>query len=161
MKRLIVRLLAAIGLVPARRYHEVARRVGAISRDRDDWKKRATKLARRGRTLEQQARDLERQLKKQLRTQGRPLTDLSLEGRAPTETSTAAEERGAAAPQHGELLAMQARLAETERALAIAREHLNAIEVMLEILEGAANVLDARTRTSPEHEFGKTGAAVR
>ena len=42
---------------------------------------------------------------------------------------------------------LQKRLSESERALAIAREQLMAIEVKLDILEGAANVLDARTRT--------------
>jgi DNA repair exonuclease SbcCD ATPase subunit len=42
---------------------------------------------------------------------------------------------------------LQQRLAESERALIIAREQLMAIEVKLDILEGAANVLDARTRT--------------
>ena len=120
MRRVVVKALAAIGLVPARRYHEVSRRANELIRDRDDWKKRATKLARRERTLEQQTRDLERQVKK-VQRQGRLIAD-------------------------GDLTLMQTRLAETERALALARDQLNAIEVKLEILEGAANVLDARTR---------------
>ena len=115
-------MLAAIGLVPARRHHEASRRVGEITRDRDDWKKRATKLARRERTLEHHASDLERQVKKLQRQAGQSTSETD------------------------GLTAMQARLAETERALTLAREHLNAIEVKLEILEGAANVLDARTR---------------
>ena len=38
------------------------------------------------------------------------------------------------------------RLAEAEQALAVAREHLMMVDVKLDILEGAANVLDARTR---------------
>lgn len=42
--------------------------------------------------------------------------------------------------------ALQLRLTTTERELAIARESLMAVEVKLDILEGAANVLDARTR---------------
>ena len=46
-----------------------------------------------------------------------------------------------------DLQLLQQRLAESERALTIAREQLMAIEVKLDILEGAANVLDARTRT--------------
>jgi chromosome segregation ATPase len=45
-----------------------------------------------------------------------------------------------------DLEALQLRLATTERELAIARESLMAVEVKLDILEGAANVLDARTR---------------
>jgi len=46
-----------------------------------------------------------------------------------------------------DLQVLQQRLAESERALTVAREQLMAIEVKLDILEGAANVLDARTRT--------------
>lgn len=131
MKRVIARALAAIGLVPARRYYEASRRATELTRARDDWKKRATKLARRERTLEQQTRDLERQLKKQARQ------------RTP---SPAPEPRVTTDVPSGDLMALQARLADTERALTLAREQLNAIEVKLEILEGAANVLDARTR---------------
>jgi chromosome segregation ATPase len=134
VKRVIARALAAIGLVPARRYQEASRRANELARDRDDWKKRATKLARHQRTLEQQTHDLERQLKK-VQGRARPIAD-------------------------SDLAVMQTRLAETERALTLAREHLNAIEVKLEILEGAANVLDARTRVAPQRQPDKTGAAV-
>ena len=45
-----------------------------------------------------------------------------------------------------ELALLQERLAESERELSVAREQLMAIEVKLDILEGAANVLDGRTR---------------
>lgn len=134
MKRVAAKALAALGLVAARRYDELSSRFRDIMRDRDDWKKRALKASRRERTLVQHAHELERQLKK-LQRQARPMGD-------------------------GGLPAMQTRLAETERALALAREHLNAIEVKLEILEGAANVLDARTRVAPQHRPDKTGAAV-
>lgn len=134
MKRVAAKALAALGLVAARRYDELSSRFRDIMRDRDDWKKRALKASRRERTLVQHAHELERQLKK-LQRQARPMGD-------------------------GGLSAMQTRLAETERALALAREHLNAIEVKLEILEGAANVLDARTRVAPQHRPDKTGAAV-
>ncbi len=137
MKRVIVKALAAMGLVPARQHDEMSRRFRDVARDRDDWKKRATKLARRERTLEQQAHDLQRQLKK-FQRQGRPIAEVP----------------------EGELSAMQLRLAQTERALAVAREHLNAIEVKLDILEGAANVLDARTRVAAQHRLDKTGTAV-
>ena len=133
MKRVIARALAAIGLVPARRYHEVSRRAIELTRARDDWKKRATKLARRERTLEQQTHDLERQLKKQARRQMPPPTPPT-EARMTTDVPS------------GDLMALQARLADTERALTLARDQLNAIVLKLEILEGAANVLDARTR---------------
>jgi chromosome segregation ATPase len=45
-----------------------------------------------------------------------------------------------------DLALLQRRLADSERELVIAREQLMAIEVKLDILEGAANVLDGRTR---------------
>jgi hypothetical protein len=147
VKRVIARALAAIGLVPARRYHEVSRRALELTRARDDWKKRATKLARRERTLEQQTRDLERQLKKQARRQMSPPTP-------PTEARVTTD------VPRGDLTALQARLADTERALTLARDQLNAIEVKLEILEGAANVLDARTRVALQRQPDETGAAV-
>jgi chromosome segregation ATPase len=134
VKNVVVKALAALGLVPARRYDEMSRRLRDLTRDRDDWKKRAVKASRRERTLEEHGRELARQLKK-LQRQARPVAE-------------------------GDLTAMQTRLADTERALTLAREHLNAIEVKLEILEGAANVLDARTRMAPQHRPDKTGAAV-
>ena len=43
--------------------------------------------------------------------------------------------------------ALDARLDEADHDLAVARDHLMAIEVKLDILEGAATVLDGRTRT--------------
>jgi hypothetical protein len=42
----------------------------------------------------------------------------------------------------------------------MAREHLMAIEVKLDILEGAANVLDVRTRTAIGKQPRQTGAPV-
>jgi hypothetical protein len=43
---------------------------------------------------------------------------------------------------------LRVRLVEAEQALGLAREHLMAIDTKLDILEGAANVLDARTRAA-------------
>ena len=43
---------------------------------------------------------------------------------------------------------LQERLEKAERALTVARETLMVIEVKLDVLEGAANVLDVRTRTT-------------
>jgi chromosome segregation ATPase len=43
--------------------------------------------------------------------------------------------------------ALDVRLDGAERDLAVSRDHLMAIEVKLDILEGAATVLDGRTRT--------------
>lgn len=60
----------------------------------------------------------------------------------------------------GEIEKLRERLAAAERELAVAREHLMAVEVKLDILEGAANVLDLRTRTAVRAQPRETGAPV-
>lgn len=55
---------------------------------------------------------------------------------------------------------MSERLAQAERELAAVREYLMAVEVKLDILEGAANVLDVRTRTANREQPRQTGAPV-
>ena len=113
-------MLAAVGLVSARRYAALSRRADELSGELQTVKKRATKaLARAG----------------------------DLEGLVQQQKHLLREERTAAKRERSELKTMQARLEETQRTLALAREYLMAIEVKLDILEGAANVLDARTRT--------------
>ena len=64
------------------------------------------------------------------------------------------EKKLAAAQLREELIAeLQRKLAMTEHDLARARESLMAVEVKLDILEGAANVLDLRTRDGvPERD---------
>ena len=136
MKTIIAKALAVLGLVPAHRYAELSRRVKELGGDLASWKKRAIKGERRERALQAQARDLETRLQKQARWM-----------------SIGVEQ------QRGELSAMQAQLAEVQAALTLTREHLMAIEVKLEILEGAANVLDARTRA--QISGGTAGSAAR
>jgi chromosome segregation ATPase len=58
----------------------------------------------------------------------------------------AIKNRGLEQERTADLALLQQRLADSERELSIAREQLMAIEVKLDILEGAANVLDGRTR---------------
>ena len=134
MKRFVISVLSAVGLVPARRYKEMSQRVATLSRDREDWKKRARKAARRERVAVEQAHALERQLRKQDRR-----------------FAVVADQRSV------ELKALEEQLADAQRALALMREHLMAIEVKMQILEGAANVLDARTRAQIS---GSTAAAA-
>jgi hypothetical protein len=56
---------------------------------------------------------------------------------------------------------LQNRLDVAEQELVAVREHLMAIEVKLDILEGAANVLDGRTRTVLAHRTSASrGASV-
>ena len=59
--------------------------------------------------------------------------------------------------RRGDVQDVLKRLIEAEQELAAARNHLMIVEVKLDILEGAANVLDARTRTTPARQ---PGAAV-
>jgi hypothetical protein len=55
---------------------------------------------------------------------------------------------------------LQEQLAAVERELTVAREQLMVVEVKLDILEGAANALDARTRTAARSHTRETGAVV-
>ena len=139
MKNVIVRLLAAIGLVPARRYVRLS---NELNRELRTWQKRAGKATDRVAALERRIEELQKELQRQVQKmkKARPVGERELPDLAP----------------------MEARLVEAERAAALAREHLMAIEVKLDILEGAANVLDARTRTTPslQPRPDKTGAAV-
>lgn len=54
----------------------------------------------------------------------------------------------------GDVASLLKRLLEAEQELAAARNHLMIVEVKLDILEGAANVLDARTRTTTAQQSG-------
>jgi hypothetical protein len=73
------------------------------------------------------------------------------------EEARAAVERGG---RDNEFTRLERQLADTERELVLAREHLMAVEVKLDILEGAANVLDARLRTAARQQRAESGAAV-
>ena len=72
-----------------------------------------------------------------------------------------AEKRGRLRDERAaELTTLRKHLDESEQELTIAREQLMAIEVKLDILEGAANVLDARTRDILRRAGSDDGAAV-
>jgi DNA repair exonuclease SbcCD ATPase subunit len=125
--------MAVVGLVPARRYAALARRVDDLKEQVRAWKTRADKASERVRQLE-----AERQQQKH-RSDSRAAAERQLET---------------------ELATMEPRLSGTARDRAMGREHLMTIEVKLDILEGAANVLDARTRTTLHRQPNQTGAAV-
>jgi len=55
---------------------------------------------------------------------------------------------------------LRERLVEAEHALIVAREQLMVIDAKLDILEGAANVLDARTRTAISKQRNETVAPI-
>jgi SMC interacting uncharacterized protein involved in chromosome segregation len=127
VKRLLIRLLAAFGLVPAGRYETLRRHAEAltISVQNSKVKGRETKerLARLSLDVETKAhevKDLQRQV--------------------------------------ADLQVLLERLTVAELDLATARELLMAVDVKLDILEGAANVLDTRTRSVVSRQ--RSGASV-
>lgn len=106
---------------------KLAETVDASRGEARDWKAKAA-------DAEKRARDFEREAAKQSERGEKVRADLA--GQLETERARVAE-----------LLALKQRLADAERELAVARDLLMAIDVKLDILEGAANVLDGRTRT--------------
>lgn len=131
MKTAIIKALSVVGLVPAGRYAVASRRADEMSSELQGWKKRTTKAEARATELEKRVAELKQRLD---------------------------EHSQSLADRAREVVKMQKRLAQTEAALDAARKHLMTIEVKLEILEGAANVLDARTRAAIQAR--KTGAPV-
>ena len=122
MRRLIAAILAALGLVSARRYEAMSRSLEGLKAAGAEWKKKAS-----------DARSQQRSLEVELRHQ----SQLVLKLRGSVEKWK---------HYHEDVKMLRDRLADTERELMVARDHLMAIEVKLDILEGAANVLDQRTR---------------
>lgn len=126
MKRLLIRLLAGLGLVPAGRYETLRRLTDDLRIEAHGWKAKAREAkgsARLSFDIKTQAAEIEK-LRRQV----------------------------------ADLQTVHERLAVAERDLAAARELLMAVEVKLDILEGAANVLDARTRSVVSRQ--RSGASV-
>jgi type I site-specific restriction endonuclease len=136
MKRFLTRLLGAFGLVSARRYDMLSRAVAEAKAGSAEWKARTGEALVRVRTLEAGVRR-QTHVAEKLRT--------SLEKQK---------------QRREDIQKLRLRLADAERELVVAREHLMAIEVKLDILEGAANVLDARTRATVVRPRSETGASA-
>jgi predicted RNase H-like nuclease (RuvC/YqgF family) len=134
MKRVISGLLSMVGLVPARRYQVLVDQVEQAKSAAHEWKAKAGQSMARVRELEADIKQQTRQAQK---------SELYL--------SKMRERRE-------EVQSLRTRLAEAERELMVAREHLMAIEVKLDILEGAANVLDVRTRAAISRPHNETSA---
>ena len=138
---MLTRLLAAAGLVRAARYAAAAEQLRKVE----------ARAARAGQAVDEaraeirdwkaKAGEAEKHLKDAERDAARQSTRAD---KIKAELGAQLEiERGRLA----EFQAMRTRLVDAERDIAVARDHLMAVEVKLDILEGAANVLDARTRT--------------
>ena len=159
MRRLLSRLLEACGVVTLRRYQlAITHLHDAESRVRQ-LEKETTKIQARSKAqLEQQVNESRAQLKtlkaelaeaaKALKLKER---DLAKQGHRVEKLRKAIEQ---ANQRRGDVQGMLKRLIEAEQELAAARNHLMVVEVKLDILEGAANVLDARTRATAAQRSG-------
>ena len=134
MKRILSRLSAALGLVSAGRYNALSRVADELKAASHSWKIKASEERARAKSVETQLRR-QREL---------------------------AERNGIVVEKlrrrSDDVDELRTRLKDAERELAVARDHLMAIEVKLDILEGAANVLDKRTRSAAPHDRRGTGA---
>jgi chromosome segregation ATPase len=146
---MVKRLLRRIGLVPLTKYQKV-------SSDLAVWQARAKKFSDETERLKTEVRGRETTLgalNKELRESRRQ----TQEAVARLDKLKLDIQRKAAARQQRDdtIVELQRKLAAAEHDLATARESLMAVEVKLDILEGAANVLDVRTRnrvTLASHE---------
>jgi len=134
MKRFLSGLLVSFGLVSARRYDALFRQVEGLKTGSLEWKRKAGEAIA-------QVRSLEAELRRQ--------TQLAAKLQAWNDQHR---------QRHDDVGKLRARLADAERELMVARDHLMAIEVKLDILEGAANVLDLRTRAAVSRLRSGTGA---
>ncbi len=166
MKRLVREVLGLLGLVTAGRHamvveqlhaaegrsKKIAQQMDQVRGDTRKWKAEAEEAGKRVKEAKaEQQRQAERFEK--IRTE----MESADKERAEKLRRTVAE---ASTARDGQIQELTRRLAATERDLAVAREHLMTIEVKLDILEGAANVLDGRTRSVLTRQGSGVGAPV-
>jgi hypothetical protein len=125
VKKLVVRLLAVFGLAPIGSLSAQTRLVADAKAGALAWKTKAGEAMARVKSLEAEVKR-QTQLIHKLETSNEKLRHRQDEIEK----------------------LLRVRLVEAEQALGLAREHLMAIDTKLDILEGAANVLDARTRAA-------------
>jgi predicted RNase H-like nuclease (RuvC/YqgF family) len=159
VRRQLSRLLEAFGIVTLRRYqiaikqmHDAESRIKQLEREVAKIQVRAnaqleqhvTESRAQTKTLKAETAEIARALKVKSREfvkQSRSIDKLR-------KTVEHANRR------RGDLDGLRQRLIVAEQELAAARNHLMIVEVKLDILEGAANVLDARTRTTAAQQPG-------
>jgi uncharacterized protein YoxC len=150
VKQLLIGLLNLLGLVPARRYHFLTAQL-------HDAESQVKKLSKQVSTLEASSiawKEKANDALKQLKAKADEVDRHAARVEKIKQEVEKANQRGA------EIEAMHARVVEAQRELVAAREQLMAVEVKLDILEGAANVLDMRTRSTIVRQRGETGAPV-
>lgn len=137
MKKIVLRLLAALGLAPARSVQLQARLAAEAKAGSAAWKTKAGEALSR-----------EKGLEAEVKRQSQLIRKLTATNDKLRQQQDDVEER------------LKVRLTEAEQALTVAREYLMAIDTKLDILEGAANVLDKRMRTVAPKEHSGIGAPV-
>jgi chromosome segregation ATPase len=154
VKAFIRRLLNMLGLVTAGRHAIVVRQL----REAEASAKRSSKLLQE---VREESRGwklkADEALKQVKAAQAELARQTSRVEKLTAELSRAGEK---AAARQSDLETLQKRVVDAERDLGVAREHLMAIEVKLDILEGAANILDERTRIVVAQQAGEPGVAV-
>ena len=142
-------LLRTLGIAPAARVDELAERLRKAQARADSLTKKLEDVQAESRARLDEAlkrlRDAEERLRQ---SDERAIRDAQRveKLKADAEHQATREKKKAI-----DVPALEHRLDDAERDLLVARDHLMAIEVKLDILEGAANVLDARTRKLLTH----------
>jgi chromosome segregation ATPase len=133
---LLKRVLALFGLAPARLAASQAQLIEKLREGSLAWKTKADDARARLKTADAEIKRKSREIQKLSATAEKLRQRLS------------------------EIDRLRARVVEAERMLLVAREQLMAIDVKLDILEGAANVLDTRTRVAVSKQHSGVGAPV-
>jgi chromosome segregation ATPase len=134
-------LLNALGLVPSARLAAASERLRNLESRVETLSQKLAEARAEARTWQVKAEEA-RKHAKGIAAEAAREQQRAEEVRAEIEKQSAREKKRAI-----DVPALERRLDEAERDLAVARDHLMAIEVKLDILEGAATVLDRRTRT--------------
>jgi predicted nucleic acid-binding Zn-ribbon protein len=144
MRELIQKILGAFGLVTSGRHALVLARMKEIEgkyRTALHWRARA-----------EQADQVVGEARQQVKA-------LTAELRQAGKARLSAERALAKANQRlAELDDLRQKVLDTNRELAVAREHLMSVEVKLDVLEGAANILDSRSRLVVSTVTGERGS---
>ena len=152
---MLSQLLRRVGLVRASRYqamedraHKFEQRVNALRKDQDTVREEAHGWKNKAADLTKALRDSENALRLRTSEVGKLRIQLErAQARSSEDTERARHRRETQDGEHSaKLAALKERLTVAQREVVVAREHLMAVEVKLDILEGAANVLDLRTR---------------
>jgi chromosome segregation ATPase len=168
LKQLILKLLNMLGLVTAGRYavavkrlhdadvraKKLAKTIDGLRADTHTWKTKANESAARLKVAEKEATRHAQAVESHKVDAERHRREIEKHQREAEKLRTDLERQR---KRDADLELLRKRLEEAERALGIAREHLMAVDVKLDILEGAANVLDSRTRVIAQHA-GETNA---